>query len=480
MNPTPALRARRGASLHVLAGVIALCAASLARAAAFGGVEVPPPLPAQPVNETFFGTTVTDPYRYLEESKDPKVVDWMKAQTAATEAIFERMPGRKQMLDRIVEIESQAAGLTQQVVRASKGGQYFFLKRDPKDNQFRLVWRERADGPDRLIVDPEALAKKTGTPHAILDFAPSPDGRRIAYAMQAGGGEIGTLHVVDLASGKELIEPIPDIRYAGVAWLPDGSGFFYSRLRENWESYPVEERFDDRTRHFRLLADPKSDRKVFAPSMDRKLGLPRYASSMIFPVDAKLAGNFVYLGVERYRLFYLGDLAAAKAGKASWKQVVAAEDKVPDVDVAGGFVYARTAKRAPRFEIVRMPLARPDFAKAEVVMPASENVIIGMGAAKDALYVVRREGAVHALWRVGHERGAKPQRIALPFEGAIEITGADRDRDGVVFEMGGWTRATKPFEYLPSTGKVVELPLVTPGKFDAPDDIMARGQVPQP
>ena len=76
------------------------------------------------------------------------------------------------------------------------------MQREPTDNQFKLVWRESATGPDRLIVDPEALAKTTGTPHAVMDFTPSPDGKKIAYALQAGGGEIGTLHVLDLASGK--------------------------------------------------------------------------------------------------------------------------------------------------------------------------------------------------------------------------------------------------------------------------------------
>ena len=140
-------------------------------AASFGGVDVPPPPSPRPVTETHFGQEVSDPYRFFEHVKDPAVQAWMKAQAGATEAILAKIPGREDMLARIREIESKASGVTDAAVRTANG-RYFFLKRDPGDNQFRLVWREGADGADRLIVDPEALAKKTGTPHAVMDFRP--------------------------------------------------------------------------------------------------------------------------------------------------------------------------------------------------------------------------------------------------------------------------------------------------------------------
>ena len=454
--------------------LLGLFAAPVAFAASFGGVDVPPPPAPRPLTETLWGVAVPDPYRFLEDTKDPQVEAWMKAQNDATEAIFARIPGRATMLARIREIESKASGMTQSAERAA-GGRYVFLKRDPQDNQFKLVWRETADGPDRLIVDPEALARATGTPHAVMDFAASPNGKLVAYSLQAGGGEIGTLHVVDLATGKPVIEPIDRIRYASVSWLDDGSGLFYSRLREGYEKYPVAERFDDRARHFRSLADPQSDRNVFSPLRDATLDLPRYASGYVVPVaGTKLAANHLVFGVDPYRALYFGDLDAATKGTAKWTKAVGAEDKAVDIAIAGGYVYLRTSKRAPRFEIVRMPIASPDPAKAAVVVPATESVIVGIAAARDALYFVRRDGATHSLWRLRHEPDAKAERIALPFDGAIELTGASERLDGVVFELGGWTRATKPWVYDPSAGKVAQLPFVAPGAYDAPDDIVAR------
>ena len=453
----------------------AFCAALAAPlpAARFAGVDVPAPLPARPVVETHWGTQVEDPYRYFEDTKDAGVQAWMKSQADATEAILAKIPGREGLLARIREIESQASGLADNVVR-TRNGRYFYEKRDPKDNQFRLVWRERADGPDKLIFDPEALARQTGTPHAVMDFAPSPDGRHIAYAVQKGGGEIGTLHVVELATGREVIPPIDRIRYASVTWLDDGSGFFYARLREGYDKLPEDKRFGDHAAHFVALAAPAADRRVFSASHNAELDLPEYAQGIVFQVPGtKLAAAWVFLGVERHRLYYLADLEDAKHGKAKWRQVVAKDDQAAEIWPAGGYLYVRTSKGAPRFRVVRTPLAAPDIAKAEVVVPATSSVVTNIRAARDALYVVRRDGATQSLWRLPHARKAKLERVALPFEGSVRLTDGFADRDGVAMSLSGWTRAAKPYAFDPGRG-LRQLPFVAPGAFDAPQDIVAR------
>jgi prolyl oligopeptidase len=443
-------------------------------AATFAGVDVPPPPAPRPVTETHFAIELADPYRFFEDVKDPAVQAWMKAQASATEAILAKIPGRDDMLARIREIESKASGTTDAAVRTANG-RYFFLKRDPADNQFRLVWREGPNGTDRPIVDPEALAKKTGTPHAIMDFRPSRDGRRIAYAMQAGGGEIGTLHVVDVDSGNALIPPIDRIRYAGVAWLDDGSGFFYSRLREGYEKLPPAEKFADRARHFRALDAAGTDRVVFSPRRDAALKLPDYAGGYVMQIPGtKLAAMLVSLGVERYGLLYFADIDAAKAGKARWRPVATIDDKLANHAVGGGYLYVRTSKSSPRYEVLRVPIASPDLAKADVVVPASESVIVDIRGARDALYIVRRDGATQSLWRLPHAKGAKPTRVALPFDGSVEITGSSAHVDGIVLELASWTRAIKPYRYDPKSGTLAQLPFVAPGAYDAPEDIVAR------
>lgn len=456
--------------------LIFAAALNVAHAASFAGVDVPPPLPAAPVTDTYWSVEVTDPYRFLENTREARVQDWLKAQATATDAILAKIPGRNALLARIEAIEAAAAGVTTRIVR-SDGDRFFFLRRNPGEDQFKLVLREGIDGAERVLVDPEAMSKAAGRPHAIQDFQPSKDGRRLAYSIQVGGGEIGLLHVIDVASGKPLIEPIDRIRFGGAAWLEDGSGLFYSRLREGWDKLPPTERFQDYQRRFRAL-DSGADRLVFSVSHNPELQLPSYASGAVYPIPGtRLAACMVYLGVDRNRMLYLADLDAAMRGDAKWRKVVDTADRVSEIDVLDGWIYLRTAKDAPRDRVVRMPLAAPDIAKAEVVVPESRSVIVSLSAARDGLYVTRRDGVSLSLARIAVNAPATLQPVALPFTGNVSVVDSSVHRPGVVVSLGSWIRASKPWLVDPSRPapqQQVQLPFAKPGAYDAPPGLAVR------
>jgi prolyl oligopeptidase len=458
-------------TLPVLA--LAFASSTLALAATVAGVEVSPPLAAQNVTEVHWGVEVSDPYRRLENVSDPEVRQWLRAQADATAAVLARIPGRKAMLDRIKEIEGAAGGTTTSVVRTD-GGRLFYLRRNADENQFKLVWRDGPNGADHMVFDPEA-AGQGGQPHAVMDFAPSRDGRKLAYSVQAGGGEIGTLHVIDLASGREIVSPIDRIRYASVSWLDDGSGFFYSRLREGYEKLPPTQRFGDRTRHYRALDAAGTDRAIMSPSRNPELGLPGYASPFVFQVHGtRTAAAVVVMGVDPNRMLLVADLDAARAGKAQWRKVVDTSDQVTSITESGGWFYLKSAKDAPRYKVLRMPVARPELARAELVVPAGEGAIGDVAGARDGLYFTRREGVNTSLYRLPRGAKARIERVTLPFAGSVDIKSTSPRRDGAVLGMVGWTRAFKDYVYEPAARSVSLLPLAKDGAYDAPPDIEAR------
>jgi prolyl oligopeptidase len=125
--------------------------------------RIPPPLPAKPVIDTYHGVEVVDPYRQLEDLQSPAVQAWLRAQADATAAILARIPGRATLLERMAEIEGAAGGVVGGIVR-SPGERLFFLRRDPGEEQFKLVWREGIDGCDTVLVDPDALTRAAGRP----------------------------------------------------------------------------------------------------------------------------------------------------------------------------------------------------------------------------------------------------------------------------------------------------------------------------
>ena len=446
-----------------------------ASAASFLGVEVPPPLPANNVVDTYWNLPVDDPYRFLENTKDPAVQAWMKSQADATEAILSKLPVRTELRHRIAEIDDAVPTVVTRVVRATSG-RWFFMRRNAGENQFKLVRRDTPTGGDVILVDPDALQKTTGKPHAIGGFASTLDGKRVAYSISSGGTEIGSLQVLDATTGKEIDTPIEGIRGSGnVSWLADGSGFFYMRLRPDWASVPATERFLDNLTYFHKLGSATPDRAVFGPGVDAAVAIPRTAGGGVVPLKGTtLVAAVVADGVKRELSLYVAELAAMLEGKAQWKRVFGEEDKIVGAAVGGGWLYLKSSADAPRYKIVRVALADLNLVRAETVIPAGDDVIVELGAAKDALYVTQRQGPLTRLLRVPHTRLVEPTQVSLPFPAYVNLGFTDAYQDGAIFELGSWIRSSKFYAYEPDTSKVVLLPFEPPGKFDAPEGLVAR------
>lgn len=445
------------------------------------GVDMPAPWPTGSAFDTHWGTRVPDPYRELENIKDERVQAWLRAQAQATEKVMAQLPGRDTLLARIQALQADANGVATSLTR-SDDGRLFFLRRNPGEQQLRLILRESLDAEpvrDRVLIDPDALSKAAGKPIAIMDFAPSPDGRLLAYSLQSGGGEIGSLQVVEVATGKVVVAAIDRIRYASANWLPDSTGFFYQRLREGYEAMPATERFGDRTTHLHMLGG--SDRAVFSASMLSDFKLPPIATGHLFalPGTPRVAA-WVSLGVERSAMLLVTELDALKAGRATWRRLVDTGDMVSQFTLGGPgdeAIYLRSAKAAPRFQVLKLRSDATSLGQAELVVPQSDAVITRIAGARDGLYLTRRDGVNSSLWRLP-TRGAKLEAVPLPQTGSVGIRQASRQADGVLANVASWTRASVDYHWQPAVQTAAQratpVQLAMAGKFDAPAGIESR------
>ena len=448
------------------------------------GVDLPPPWPAGDAVDTHWGTAVPDPYRALENTRDEAVQRWLRAQADTTQAVMARLPGRDVLLQRIRAIDDAAAGVTSTLVR-SDDGRLFFLRREAGEQQFKLVLREPgasagAAPRERVLIDPDALSKAAGRAVAIMDFSPSPDGRRLAYALQTGGGEIGELQVVEVDSGARLVGPIDRIRFSSVSWLPDGSGFFYSRLREGFDKLPATERFQDHPRHLRLLASG-DDRIVFSPSRFPALGLPPIAGGYLVRLPGRpLVLGVVSLGVERNRVLIAASWDSVRSGQPQWRKLADVGEHIVGVTIGSdGALYLRSAKDAPRFQVLRWELPddidKADLAQARVVVPQGEGVISSLDAARDAIYLTRRSGVATRLWKLpmAGDQALQLQPVAIDDAGSVSIRHADISQDGVIVRNASWTRAGVDWQ-IDARGRSERLRLARAGAFDEPQNIESR------
>jgi len=154
---------------------------------------------------------VTDPYRYMENLKDPEVQAWIKAQADHTAAMLARIPGRGALLERLRELDSDSVSTVRNVSRIA-GGKIFYEKRGVGDDVFKVYMRAALGAPEKLLLDPEVFRKSTGKPHAINYFVPSPDGRYLAYGVSASGSEQAVLDMIRAETTPNGVPNIPEFR----------------------------------------------------------------------------------------------------------------------------------------------------------------------------------------------------------------------------------------------------------------------------
>jgi prolyl oligopeptidase len=459
----------------------ALCAVAVLPAHALS-IEPPPLAPARPVSDTYFGTTVHDPYRWLESVDDPQVQAWMRAQSDYARAVLDAIPGRAALLARINQLDSATPARVIDVQRRP-GGRMFFQRRGARDNQFKLYVR---DGKGtRLLVDPEKTSRATGTPHAINYMQPSWNGRYVAYGLSAAGSEDASLYVVDATNGRQVLGPVTRAAYGAIGWLPDDSGLFFNRLQELAPGMAPIEKFQKTRVMVLRLADARANTSA-APVEPAVTALsfespgvtinPAQDSPAVFAVHGTaLALGLIFHGTDRELSAYVAPLADAAAGKATWRKIIDRSDAVTAIEVVGDRLFALTHRDAPRFRLIETSVSAPDLAAARTLMPGEPGVLTGLAHGRDALYVTRRDGAASRLFRLplDAKSGAagKPVEVKLPLAGSFEIAGTDPRLPGALVTLEGWTRAAQI--YAVDAKGVRNTNLQPRGRYDALADYVA-------
>jgi prolyl oligopeptidase len=457
--------------------IVCLALALIASSASAQSSNAAPP--ARPASETFFGTEVPDPYRWLEDTKSPEVSAWMKAQSERTEASLARIPRRKALYDNILRYEEAVSARITQVVRET-GDRWFFERRGAKENQFKLWMRTGLSGAERLLVDPEAIEKRTGKPHAINYYTTAPGGAWLAYGLSAQGSEEAVLHVMNTRTGQAVGKPIDRANFGGVSFSPDGRVMLFNRLQALKPGMAETEKYQ-KSQVWMLKRGEDAARAV-AVFGAGSAGVEITDAEIPFvgvTHDGRWALGFVINGVQREIGLYASPAAELLAGKPKWRRVIHPRDEVTQVAYMNNSLALLTHKGAPRSKVTQIDLAQPDLANAQTLVPHSERVVTGITAAADALYIETRDGNVKRLFKRAYARDASVAEVKLPIEGSFQLVGdeggagaADPRLPGLVLELQGWNRARQIY-LVNADGSVRNSGLQPQGPYDAPEDIVA-------
>ena len=444
-------------------------AAGARRGLADSAPATPPPAPVRPVTDEYFGVKVTDPYRYMENLKDPEVAAWFKAQSDYTRSVLDHIPGRAALLARIKTLdESAPARVTD--LRRLPGGRYFYQKRLASEDLAKLYVRDGLDGEEKPLVDPMKFATAGGPHVAISYYNPSLDGHFVGVGVSPAGSEDAVLHVIDVQSGRETGDVIDRAQFGNPSWLPDGHSFVYNRLQKlTAQSAPTDRYLKSRTYLHVLGTDPDKDTLVFGEGLPAIKIDPADIPFMVVAPGTSYALGIIAHGVRREITVYAAPVASLSSSTIPWKLVCDVEDDITGFDVHGDDLYLQSHKDASRFKVLHTVLAAPDVSRADVVVPAGQPVIQNFAAAQDALYVQELDGGVGRLVRLPY--GGQPQPVTLPFEGTVSLSATDQRLPGTLVEMTSWTKANKIYAYDPQSKQITDTRLQPVGPYDEPQDL---------
>ena len=425
-----------------------------------------PVAPKQLVIDTYFGTPVIDPYRWMENLKSPEVQSWMKAQNDYTRDYLSHLPDRDALIKRVESLDNastRVGGL------GLYGNRYFYFKMTAKDQTPKLYVRDGLKGAERLLADPQVLGG-SGKRYTIGDFYPSPDGKLVAVEIAAGGAEEGLLRVIDATNGHPLADSIDRVWGASVSWDPSDKFFYYTRLQKlGPNDSPLNKELDEASYLHHLGDNPEKDVVVLSRKTVPALGMiPTDSAYVSITPGSPYVLGIVSHGVKNELTLAISPADAAAKGAPVWTKFVDVDDDITGGAIMGHMMWLLTHKNAPRFAVLHLDLDHPDIAKADVVLPPSDLVVKNLSTARDGVYIEAAQGGISHLLRIPYGQAAATP-VTLPFAGAIEGFSADVQNNGALMRLAGWTEAPQWYAYDPAADKLTNTDLepLNPTDFSA-------------
>lgn len=407
-------------------------------------------LPTRTVDQhdDYFGTSVADPYRWLENSDDPEVREWLQAQGAATRSYLDGLPGR----DAVSAALRRAVGLPRSGLPVHRGRAWFRTHNDGVQQQDVVLVSDQPFDRARTLIDPNPVALDAST--AVAAAVPNQDGTLVAFAYLEAGSDWRTWRVREIATGADHGDLVEWSKFTWPAWLPDGSGFVYGRF-----AAPDAAQFVSSNRGHYLAV--------------HRLGTSQDEDEVIFALPDEPDVTFWAEITEDYRwLVVVGTRGTERAARVWVRDLGDPSGKVrplvPDADASWHPVGTRgdellmiTDRDAPLGRLVALDTT--SGAVTEVV-PAGEDALQdGVVAAHrivlHTLHDATSRLSVHGLDGTVH--GA----IQLP--GLGSVTGLSARADEALAHIG-WTSFTAPpsvLGYDVETGELTHpfsAPLTTP------------------
>ena len=392
--------------------------------------------------EDRFGARIADPDRWLESDvrNEPEVRAWVEAQNVVTNAFLEALPAEAEFEKRITELyDYERFGIPDK-----DGGRYFYTRNDGLQNQSALYVREALNGQPRLLIDPNTWSDDGAT--ALGEWVASEQGDKLVYSIQEGGTDWRTVRVLEVATARPLADEVKWVKFSGLSWAKDGSGFYYSRFPQPREGAAFQSLNEDHQVYFHKIGTAQSqDRLVFAtPAMPELNHFAKVSDDGRWLMVMSSSGTD-----DRYEVRLI-DLR--KRGAKPRVLIPGFEHNWSYIGNRGATFYFVTDSQAPRQRIVSIDISQAKPVPETVVAEDSAKLdladLVGGKLIASYLKDAKSEVRVHGL------TGALERTIPLPGIGTASGFDGEHGDPETFFSFTSFNRPTTIYRYDAASGEV--------------------------
>ncbi len=399
-------------------------------------MKTPPATRAEHFWEKLHAITIRDPYRWLEGDTQ-EVKKWAAAQDQFAHSILKKLPQREHFEKRLKELfRTGSIG-----VPHPQHDYYFTMARKPDEDLGVLYVQKGLRGKKRALIDQNTLSKNGTT--TLRYWSVSEDASLLAYTLSEASNDQSAIYVMDVRTGKRLKDHIPSEFYpamhSGIAWNPDGSGFWYSR--RNGKAVKGEEKLNQKVFYHVLGDDYRKDRIVFGKDLPKD----QFPSASV-SLDGRylLVSVDIVTGKTRANDLYLKDLHDPKS---SFRTIVRGIESEFDAWMHRGMLYIVTDHNAPNRKVLRVPLneATEGMRRWKTIIPEGQSPHDSMSIIKDRIFLRYLEDA-HSVVRVFDLGGRLVDKIDLPL-GSTGYVAGDEEGDEAFFSFTSFTVPNRIYRY---------------------------------
>lgn len=381
-----------------------------------------PPTRTTDVQETYHGFTVADPYRWLEDTESEATAEWVAAQNEVTERYLHSLPQREPMRKRLEKLWNyERYGLPR-----ARGGRYFYTHNNGLQNQSVFYVAEDLNAPRRVLIDPNQFSED-GTV-ALAGTVVTRDGSLVAYGLADGGSDWRTWKVRDVATGEDLDDVVRWVKFSSIAWLPDHSGFFYSRYQEPADGAELTGTNENQRMYFHQLGTDQSEDPLIIERPDH----PKWGFSPAVTDDGRYLVIQNWKGSEPKSQVFVKDL---RDPDAKIQELITGFDSEYDfIASLDDTLYFVTDHQAPRRRVIAVDVNQPQRDHWREVIPESKDVIQSASLFGDVFYVDSLRDARSRITRHALD-GSLISEFELPGVGSVSGFGGYQDAQETFFSF---------------------------------------------